>query len=210
LGVTTGLAIDVALQRLGLDISATIDDIRSARRVLARQAHPDVGGSEEAMRQLNEAVDVAVRFVREQRLDVSSDVSPGASSADHSDRRAPATSTNGPRRTSPRWQRAASGGGWASRDEPSFTIDVLPAPAFEALLIVSCWYGDVIDDDPPYRLDVHLFDPSECVARLTLIPEAGSSSVSIHVLSMAGALGPPPTAEAVRDLFVDGLNRLGS
>jgi hypothetical protein len=199
-------SVRLAFVRLGLDASATIDDIRQARRVLARRAHPDVGGSEAAMRTVNEAVDVAVRYVRQARLDV--DEGPMAPPVDRRTR--PSSASGAARRERPRggWRNVA-GGGWASRDEPSFTIDVLPAPAFEALLIVSCWYGDVIDDEPPYRLDVHLFDPSECVVRFTLMPEAGSSSVSIHVLTMAGVPEPAPTAQVVRDLFVDGLNRLG-
>ena len=42
---------------------------------------------------------------------------------------------------------------------PSFTIDLLPVEAFEALLVVTSWIGEVLVDDPPYVLEVHLTEP---------------------------------------------------
>ena len=46
---------------LGLDDDATADDVRAARRRLAKELHPDVaGGDAEAMRELNEAVSVVL------------------------------------------------------------------------------------------------------------------------------------------------------
>ena len=62
------------------------------------------------------------------------------------------------------------------RDEPSFVIEALPAEAFEALLVVASWMGEVIVDDPPYLLEAHLYDPAECWCRLELLPEAGGST----------------------------------
>jgi hypothetical protein len=67
--------------------------------------------------------------------------------------------------------------------------------------------GEVLVDDPPYLLDVHLYEPSECWCRLTLVPDAGSSTVSL-VVAPAGT-GPAPDVEVVRDLWVAQLNSLG-
>jgi hypothetical protein len=92
------------------------------------------------------------------------------------------------------------------RDEPSFTIDTLPAEAFEALLIVTSWMGEVLVDDPPYVLEVHVNDPSPCWCRLDLLPDAGGSTVTLTVASIDGL--PAPDVEAVRDLWVANLNRL--
>ena len=92
------------------------------------------------------------------------------------------------------------------RDHPSFTVEALPAEAFEALLVVASWLGDLVDDDPPYGLEVALTEPMGGWCRLDLVPDAGASTVSVAV---AGAPGHPvPSVEAVRDAFVDGLNRL--
>jgi hypothetical protein len=92
------------------------------------------------------------------------------------------------------------------RDHPSFTVEALPAEAFEALLVVASWLGDLIDDDPPYGLEVALTEPIGGWCRLELVPDAGASTVSVAV---AGAPGHPvPSVDAVRDAFVDGLNRL--
>ena len=46
---------------LGLPATATLDEVRAARRRLARAVHPDVGGDERRMREINQAFDQAVR-----------------------------------------------------------------------------------------------------------------------------------------------------
>ena len=69
------------------------------------------------------------------------------------------------------------------------------------------WIGEVLVDEPPYVLDVHLSDPSECWCRLELVPDAGSSTVSITVAAVDR--GPCPDVEVVRDLWVSHLNQLG-
>ena len=91
---------------------------------------------------------------------------------------------------------------------PSFTIDALPAESFEALLVVTSWMGEVLVDDPPYVLEVHLTEPSPCWCRLDLVPDAGGSTVSLTVAGIDGATTPDP--ESVRDLWVANLNRLGT
>jgi len=92
-------------------------------------------------------------------------------------------------------------------DAPSFTIDVLPVEAFEALLVVTSWIGEVLVDDPPYVLEVFLHEPSPCWCRLDLVPDAGASTVSLMVAAVEGE--EVPDIDAVRDVWVASLNALG-
>ncbi|MGE0877543.1 MAG: J domain-containing protein [Acidimicrobiia bacterium] len=181
-----------------LTSSATLDELRAARRRLAKLVHPDhVGGDAERMQTVNRAFDLAVKQLRARpRTAGGVSGSPGPSS--------PTPPTPAP----PRPRQPPRSGRWIDVDEPSFTIDVLPAEAFEALSIVTAWHGEVIDDDPPYVLDVLLWPPFDCVCRLTLMPEAGGSMVSLTVAAIDRGQ-PPPSAESVRDLYVAGLNSLG-
>ena len=66
-------------------------------------------------------------------------------------------------------------------DVASFVIEALPVEAFEALLVVTSWIGEVIVDEPPYQLDVVLTDPLHCWCRLDLVPDAGASTVGITI-----------------------------
>jgi hypothetical protein len=83
----------------------------------------------------------------------------------------------------------------------------LPVPeAFEALLVVSSWIGEVANDEPPRALEVLLAEPSPCWCRLELLPEGRSTSVGIMV---AGAEGVPrPSLVDVRDTWIAHLNQL--
>jgi hypothetical protein len=92
-------------------------------------------------------------------------------------------------------------------DAPSFTVDVLPVEAYEALLVVTSWMGEVLVDDPPYVLEVFLYDPSPCWCRLDLVPDAGATTVSLTVAALEG--DPAPDIDDVRDEWVANLNRLG-
>lgn len=184
---------------LGLAFGAPLGDIRAARRRLARDAHPDRGGSEEAMKALNAAFDSAVAHATGRRVLVN----PGTGGAATASRQPPAPPAQTARREQPR----SAGRFRVSHDHPSFTIDALPVEAYEALLIVSSWIGEVLVDEPPYLLDVHLYEPSECWCRLELVPDAGSSTVSITVAAVDR--GPCPDLEEVRDLWVSHLNQLG-
>jgi hypothetical protein len=161
---------------LGLAPGAAASDVRAARRALAKRAHPDAGGSLAEMQALNDAAAAALREL------AAEEVVPVR----------PRT----PRRTAP--------SGPVRRDHPSFTIEALPAEAFEGLLVVGSWLGDLIDDDPPYLLEVALTEPIGAWCRLDVTPDAGASTVSISV----GGDPRPPSVDAVRDAFVDGLNRL--
>ena len=172
---------------LGLPAAATERDIQDARRRLAKRAHPDAGGSVEQMQRINDAADAALRDLAAPRRPA-----PGQTRRPQSP-----SSRSRPPRPAP---------GPIRHDHPSFTVEALPAETFEALLVVASWLGDLIDDDPPYALEVALTEPLGGWCRLDVVPDAGASTVSIAV---AGAAGHPvPSIDAVRDAFVDGLNRL--
>jgi hypothetical protein len=98
-------------------------------------------------------------------------------------------------------------GGRLAHDVASFTIEALPVEAFEALLVVASWLGEVIDDDPPYRLDVWLGEPFGCWCRLDLVPDAGASTVGLTLGSIDDR--PVPDLDTVRDAWVTQLNTLG-
>jgi hypothetical protein len=172
---------------LGVDRGAGEEELRAARRRLAQSLHPDhAGGTTEAMRTVNVAFQEALA-----RLG-------------HPDGRTPApTGDHGEASVRP----ARRPSGPVAHDVASFTIEALPAEAFEALLVVSSWLGDVLDDDPPYQLDVLLGEPFRCWCRLDLLPDAGASTVS---LTLAGVDGRGvPDLDAVRDAWVSELNTLG-
>jgi DnaJ domain len=169
---------------LGVSPDATLDEVRTARRKLAAQFHPDHGGDPVRMGEINIAFDAVV-------AQITRPVSPPRPAP-----QPPVASQPSPGRRYPGVQ----------HDAPSFTIDTLPVDAFEALLIVTSWMGELLVDDPPYLLEVHLTEPSPCWCRLDLVPDAGSSTVTLTVASIDGT--PAPDIELVRDLWVANLNRL--
>jgi curved DNA-binding protein CbpA len=175
---------------LGLGRDASAVEVRSARRDLAKQHHPDVGGDAELMRSINTAAGAALDLIAE-RLSLLT------------------VSTRRPDQAPEQQGETGEGPGsepfGATRDIPSFTVEALPVETFEALLVVTGWIGKVLDDDPPYRLDTHLYEPRECWCRLELVPDAGASTVSITVAAYAEQ--PPPSIESVRDTWVEQLNR---
>jgi hypothetical protein len=179
---------------LGLPPTATAADIDEARRRLARSLHPDVGGSVAAMQVVNAAADEALRRAR----------TPGPIDRPGSPRSTPPSPT--PRSPTPPSSTSGQPPGRAWVDHPSFTIEALPAEAFEALLVVASWLGEAIDDDPPYAIDVVLDPPIAGWCRLSLVPDAGASTVSIALAPVDGH--PVPVLEDVRDAWIDALNRL--
>jgi hypothetical protein len=179
-------------QVLGLPPTATLAEVRAARRRLARAAHPDVGGDERRMREINQAFDQAVRRIlgRPDRTDPPAPRAP-----------APPRPTPPP---APR-PRVVGVGPWVQHDEPSFTIDVLPVDAFAALERVAGGLGEIVAEDPPYVLEVLLRDPAPCWCRLELLPEAGATTVMMTVAGVQHQR--PPVVEDVRDTWIDALNR---
>ncbi|MCB0999277.1 MAG: J domain-containing protein [Ilumatobacteraceae bacterium] len=189
---------------LGLDRSATLDDVRSARRRLAFDLHPDRGGDEHAMRAVNGAFEACVAHLTGRRVlpPPGGPATPAPTAPGSRIRREPPPVPWGQRRRRPQ----------VEYDAPSFTVDALPAETFEALLVVAGWIGDVLDDDPPYVLECHLHEPAPCWCRLDLVPDAGGSTVSLTVASPAGERGGVNDltfVERVRDVWVEQLNRLG-
>lgn len=174
------------LAALGLPPTADVDMIEAARRRLAKEAHPDAGGSVESMQRLNATVDRALR----------------ALTVDVVDTRRPSRPT--PSWTPPPGRRTP--GGSVRRDHPSFTIEALPAVAFEALLGVASSLGTVSLDDPPYLLEVTLHQPIRGWCRLELVPDAGASTVSLTTARVPGH--PTPDIDEVRDIWIEALNRL--
>jgi hypothetical protein len=170
---------------LGVSPDATLDELGAARRRRALSLHPDVGGDQAAMQALNQAYDDAVAMLAVPRVAPPPDSPP-----------APPTPP-------PRPRRPTRG---VEYDSPSFTIDVLPVEAFEALLVVCSWMGEMLVDDPPYLLEAFLHDPEPCWCRLDLVPDAGATTVSLMVAGVDGA--PTPDPELVRDEWVANLNRL--
>lgn len=166
---------------MGLARDATPDEVRQARNRIAKTEHPDLGGSHAAMQAVNDAAAAALAAIEARAARVPAPPRPPA----------PPVPDGGRDRR-------------ARRDHPSFTIEALPAEAFEALLIAGAVLGQVGDDDPPYRLDVLLDEPPDVWCRLELVPDGGGSTVSLTVSSPGGDVG---VAE-VRDRVVAELNEL--
>lgn len=175
--------IDDPFAVLGVDRQVSEATLRAARRRLARDLHPDhAGGDNARMRRLNAAFEAAL-------AELTAAPAP-PEPAQPSPRPAPRTP------------------GRMTHDVASFTIEALPAEAFEALLVVSTWLGAVLADEPPYQLDVDLGEPFDCWCRLDLVPDAGASTVAVTLVARDGT-ALLPDIDAVRDAWVANLNQLG-
>jgi hypothetical protein len=179
---------------LGLPNTATLDEVRAARRRLAKQLHPDHGGDPAAMRELNSTFDAAVKSLLHRDKPVEPADIVRVPAADQASR----AFVHSHLRWFPNRR--------VEHDNPSFTIHVLPAEAFEALLVVTSWFGDVMVDDPPYLLEAQLNEPGDCWVRLELVPDAGASTVSVTVVSNRSDI---VRADDVRDCYVRAINSLG-
>jgi hypothetical protein len=174
---------------LGVSPGATIAELAAARRRAAQLLHPDHGGDQAAMQAVNAAYAEAVRRASEPATALPEP---------------PLAPRAGSQHVRSAGRRRLQG---LQQDFPSFTIDVLPAEAFEALLIVTTWIGEALVDDPPYVLEVFLHEPSPCWCRLDLVPDAGGTTVSLTVAAVEGE--ERPDIDAVRDVWVANLNTLG-
>jgi hypothetical protein len=97
------------------------------------------------------------------------------------------------------------------RDVSSFTVQVLPAECFEALLIVAGISGAISHEEPPYQLEFSLHDSDVKGAlhgwcRCDLVPEAGATTVSLLVGTEENSDGI--SVEEVRDYLVANLNAI--
>jgi hypothetical protein len=169
---------------LGVAADASADEIRSARRDLARIHHPDAGGDAAVMQQINAAAAHALRLLGDPERDGDGHAAPTP------DPRSPHSSD------------------WigTTRDVPSFTIEALPAEAFEALLVATAELGEVEDDDPPYMLRTLLAEPLACWCQLDVVPDAGASTVSVSIAPVEDT-GLPPLVD-VRNAWITALNGL--
>ena len=171
---------------LGLAPTATLDEVRAARRRLALLLHPDRAAgdpdAERRMQEVNAAFDQAVKVIRGGRVQPSPPPEPAQ----------------------PTVRRVAR----ISTDVASFVIDCLRPEAFERLFIVSHWVGEPLYADPPAVLEVHLLEPWPCFCRLELLPEAGATMVSVTVGAIEPTWMAVPDIDAIRDLFVLLVNQL--
>ena len=184
---------DDPLRALGLGPDADADDVRAARRRLARQVHPDAGGDNAAMASINDAAARALHELERPRDQAAGDDDGGATPPR-------AATTAGTMTTT-----------WSSGRCGSTTSRRSRWRRCRSRRSRRCssrrgWLGEVIDDDPPYRLDVHMTEPFECWCRFDVVPDAGASTVSLTVAAWAES--PVAPVEQVRDVWVDVLNRL--
>jgi hypothetical protein len=180
---------------LGLDDTASIDDVFAARRDLARSWHPDLGGDAQQMAAINDAVRRCVAVLN------------GAANPHQPSRRNPATdSVFDVQPDSAGGETYPFPGQESYVDHPSFRVEALPAEAHEALRIVSSWIGEVVTDEPPYLLECLLNEPVKCWCQFHLLPEAGSSMVGLRVAGVDDS--PRPSVRQVRDYVINALNEL--
>lgn len=181
-------------RELGLERSASADDVRRARRQLSKQVHPDAGGTAADMTALNAAAAAALKVIAGGSAIEPQRPEPGAQRDVRDDSTA---------REATDWDRDWSG---QRRDTPSFTVEALPVETFEALLLAAAELGEIEDDDPPYGLSVLLGAPLASWCRLDVVPDAGASTVSVSIARAADA--PLPPIELVRNAWIERLNAL--
>jgi DnaJ domain len=170
---------------LGISADATADEIRTARRELARTHHPDAGGDADDMRRINEATELALARLTGRRAQTPAEQAASAPPED--------------RVNAPEWM-------GETRDMPSFTVEALPVETFEALLIAGAELGEIIDDDPPYELRALLETPLRCWCQLDLVPDADGSTVGVSIAPVEEH--PLPRLVDVRNAWITALNGL--
>jgi hypothetical protein len=168
-------------QLLGVTRESTVSEIVTARRMLAREFHPDRGGDPQHMALINLAFDAIIASHSEKPAQQITFTTAKSSQADAL------------------VPEATSG---FSVDHPSFTINALPVVAYEVLLLAARVLGDISSDEPPYLLEVQLEDPPMTWCRLEIVPDAGSSTISF-------VIDKEIDAQLVRDLWVTTINEIG-
>jgi len=189
---------------LGLGPEATLEEVRAARRRLAKEAHPDHGGDVARMREINAAFDAAVKAI----LRPPPAPTPAAAPAPPR----PASPPPHPAgRSRPAWPHSSRSRRLrlVEQDAASFVVEAFRPDAFEALMLASHWLGEPLDDEPPFWLEAHIYEPGECWCRLELLPEAGATMVAVTVGHIEGTPWPPPGVDDVRDAWIAALTSLG-
>lgn len=173
-----------AFALLEIEFGATPKEIRRAWRNQSSRLHPDVGGSNEAMIELNHALDLALNL--------------GVGDFLPSDEKSSHSSDVGIVKS-------------GRRDPSSFTVNVLPVDCWLALEVVASLCGPTIHDEPPYSIEFLLHDSSlpasrNAWCRCECVPEAGATTVHLTVGATKGI--EAPDVEEVRDFLVDQLNEI--
>lgn len=159
---------------LGVGPDATDDELRRARRRLARALHPDLqdertrGDADRRMALVNRAFDELRR--------------------------------QGPQPGPPPEPARAEDRPDTAPEDAAFAIGALPVDAFEATLLAAVDLGDVIRAEEPYLLAVLLDEPGPCQCLLELVPDAGGTTVLIEVAPRHFGACPQPWQ--VRDAFI--------
>jgi hypothetical protein len=163
---------------LGIRPGSSLAEARAARRRLAKDLHPDLHGGRAELSARMTLVNQAVAEI--EALTAAGPVASAFSS--------PAAQAAG------------------ATDPASFSVELLPVEAFEALFLAVYGLGDILTADEPYLLEGYLTDPP-CFCRLTLVPEAGGSLVTAEVTAASESQVPPEPA-AVVEVLVEELNSL--
>jgi hypothetical protein len=169
---------------LGLDVAtATVADVKLARRRLVKAHHPDLAAGRGVPMTGDRLV--LVNQAAEQAL---------AEIAVRGPARAPAA-TPAPM-PAPGPESAIWLEGEAEADA-TFTIPHLPVEAFELLLLAFSSIGDPKEVDEPYVIEGMVDDPFLGMARVEVVPEAGGSIVTVTTSPFRRAGNPPPTPAQV-------------
>lgn len=184
---------------LGLGPQASIEELRLARRRLARSSHPDVGGSQQRMQEINAAYQSALTqaALRQSQNERQPD----------SQRRPQRQQRPSPTRRTFTSRTPSSLLQW---DSPSFTVDVEPQRTFEVLRSVAATHGEVVDESaaPVHELEVVLRAPMHCWCLLVIGPlpgVAGASSIDLCVAPIVPG-HPAPDVDDVRDQWTSWIN----
>lgn len=175
---------------LGIDPSASEAEVRAAWRREAKKHHPDVGGTDDVMRALNDALHQALTL----------------NTLDSHSRTIVDGSTNEPQRTS---HQVSTLSRQVVHDRSSFTIDLLPVESFEFVRLAGSILGSIIDEECPYVVEFtlensDLVNPSSGWCRCELVPEAGGTMVHLTV----GSDSRPESVEHIRDCLIHHINSL--
>jgi hypothetical protein len=187
---------------LGLVPGSSLAEARTARRRLAKALHPDL----HAGRPVAESAALAARMTEvNQALTAIELDGPRATAAQPAPAEPAAERDPAP---APQPDPAPHAGSTTPLED-TFSIDWLPAEAFEALFLAAYGLGDILVADEPYLLELYLLEPAPCFCRVTLVPEAGGSIVTVDV-SPAREGGLAPETAAVVDVLIAELNALVS
>lgn len=166
---------------LGIAPGATPNEIRTARRRLAKQLHPDTV-VDTRQRDLAQAQMASVNEAADAALAVATSVSSSA---------APRKAEPGRR---PR-QQDKPDGYWGTGDEPTATFRIggvdLRA-GYELVMLGLANLGDPKDVDSPLVIEAQVLDPVPCFARAVLEEEGDGIRCTLETAPMEGSRLTPP------------------